>query len=841
MARRESEGKRVNVGNLTNVSGEVNIAAGDIGYTSQQVSDLLTQITSTFEPKKFRGRCPYKGLDYFEESDAKTFFGREQVIEDLVTRLKDSRVIFITGPSGSGKSSLVRAGLIPALKNGAILGSEEWLYATMKPGRAPVSELARAASQLAGSARAEKEICDEALEDPTIFSRWCEIVLGSGDEKRAIVFIDQFEEIFTQTTIGETERIAFLKLLTYAGTAQKGRITLLLALRSDFISNCAAYPELNALLSRQLIQIGAMQPHELVGSIALPALHVGLRIDPDLIAQIINDMRNEPGALPLMQFALKDLFDAHKEKDGIHALTLDGYIEQGGIYKALERHADKSFEKLTENEKKLAQFIFSSLVEIGHGTPDTRRTSLFDEIPTLNAKPEEMLVTVRKLADARLITTDKQAGKDTLTLIHEKLIEAWPWLKKLVNENRDVIALQNELTADANEWEEHERDKSYLYSGVRLANVDEQLKSGKLVLSRAIIQYIEAGQARQQNEQRIRILGVVGVVTLIAAGVLLFFIITTTNASKLAEQSQRYANTQAVIASTSQANAATAQAANALAVSNEQKAKEQAIESLARQLAAQAQSIMASQNAKQNIAVLLSVLSMQMFPTVDAGQVLQKNNLASPIASMTHESLVNAVAFSPDGKYVVSGSGDKTARVWESTTGREVARMTHESLVNTVAFSPDSKYVVSGSGDNTARVWEATTGREVARMNHDDFVYAVAFSPDGRYVVSGSWDKTARVWEAATGREIARMTHNNLVNSVAFSLDGKYVVSGSEDTTARVWDAITGQEVARMTHEDAVSSVAFSPDGRYVVSGSYDKTARVWEAATGVSKESIRE
>jgi hypothetical protein len=298
--------------------------------------------------------------------------------------------------------------------------------------------------------------------------------LSGRKEQRFVLFIDQFEEVFTQIN-NEEERQAFLNMLAYAGTVENGRVIILFAMRSDFVSNCATYPALNELLSQQFRQIGAMQPEELVSAIALPARHVGLPVEDELIVRIINDMKGEPGALPLMQFALKDLFDSQQEQGGIVALTLEDYLKHGGIHKSLERHADKSFTQLSENEQKLARSIFSGLIEIGRGTQDTKRTALFDELIPANTRAEDVLVIVQKLADARLIITDEQAGKDTVTISHEKLIEAWPWLKKLVNENRDAIALQNEIASDAKEWEDHQRDESYLYTGARLANAREQL------------------------------------------------------------------------------------------------------------------------------------------------------------------------------------------------------------------------------------------------------------------------------------------------------------------------------------------------------------------------------
>jgi DNA-binding beta-propeller fold protein YncE len=191
-----------------------------------------------------------------------------------------------------------------------------------------------------------------------------------------------------------------------------------------------------------------------------------------------------------------------------------------------------------------------------------------------------------------------------------------------------------------------------------------------------------------------------------------------------------------------------------------------------------------------------------------------------------HDSGVTSVAVTPDGKYVVSGSGDKTLRLWELATGQEVRRFTgHAGSVTSVAVTPDGKYIVSGSGNKTVRVWDLATGQEVRRFTgHQDWVNSVAVTPDGKYVVSGSDDNTVRLWELATGKEGGRFTgHDDSVWSLAVTPDGQYVVSGSGDKTVRVWDLATGQEVRRFTgHEGSVFSVAVTPDGQYVVSGSRD-------------------
>lgn len=897
-------------------------------FTADQVQALIGTIKADFQPKEFKGDCPYVGLAPFEEENADLFFGRERLVDELLERVQESRGVFIAGPSGSGKSSLIRAGFIPALKKAE--NSKLWKYATLKPGRNPLLELQRAlervalpsnavpgvgqppdswqevARQLLPAGHSQQfvqkaeallgQVSTDAtrqalaslfaelgfaalqngeqptrlagfeksvLQNPTALHEVVETILGDRRKQRLVLLIDQFEELFTQVD-DEKIRQAFISALEDAVLRDEGRIVLILTMRSDFVPNFAAYPQLNSMLNKFFFQVGLMTPEELVRSIVLPAQHVNLEVEPGLVSQIINDMGDEPGTLPLMQFALKDLFESQKVAGNLTALTLDGYLQRGGIYKALERHANAVFARLNPEQQELARSIFIGLVEAGSGDQLTRRTALFSELVFPGVDAAEVEKVIRSLTDDRLLTTSTSDDKNTVTLAHEKLITAWGWLKKLANEKRAVIEVNSEVLKDADNWNKNGRKDDYLYRGAQLANVNEKLQAGMLTLNSLALEFVQAGQGAYADAL---------------------------------EQEKKRANYLEQL--------------NKLALS--------------RQLVAQAQTLATTRSSKQMLATLLAIQSMKLSPTSDGSQVLLNYNCAArPVSRMTQDASVNSVAFSPDGKHVVScsnfvlhlwetetgkeifsitydtgmdsvayspdgkhiisrnqdltwrileaktgkevacmthadtelsasftpkapartsgkyvafGSQD-AAHVWEAGTGKKITRISHNNRVTSVAFSPDGKYVVSGSDDNTARVWDVETGQEIACINHEYGVLAVAFSPasspdtDEMYIASGSVDGTAYVWEAKTGEEIASMNHDNKVTFVDFSSDGRYVVSGSDDNVAYVWEAKTGNEIARMTHDGGVTSVDFSSDGRYVVSGSDDNTVRVWETKT---------
>jgi len=480
------------------------------GYTAEQVQTLLASLAAQYQPRPFDGRCPYPGLEPFREADAGLFFGREALSEHLLKRLAVSNGLMVIGPSGSGKSSLVRAGLIPALKGGALEASAHWRLAVLTPGRSPLLALGRVLPALCGSLESERDLVEKSFEDDTRLTRWIQSGLSGDNRLRAVLVVDQFEEVFTQTP-AEAERSAFIAQLMTALDQASGSIHIVLVMRSDFIGACARYPALNAWLGRGLVQVGALTPDELVRAVALPALRVGLRVDPALIAQVMADLRGEPGALPLLQFTLRDLFEVERGPDGVPALSLEGYLRRGGLHEALRRHADGVFASLSPEQQALAREILRVLVSVGQaeGAPLTRRTARVSELPGPDAEVEAV---VARLATGRLLTVDDADASSssppgdhpagaarTVTLAHEKLLEAWPLLAGWIAQDREGIRLRATVLDDAVEWMRRDRDVSYLYTGARLTWTRDALRTRALRLPDEAAAFLDAAQARAQE------------------------------------------------------------------------------------------------------------------------------------------------------------------------------------------------------------------------------------------------------------------------------------------------------------------------------------------------------
>src|SRR5512135_2038834 len=463
---------------------------------------LVWGITGTkpLEPdKRYDGVCPYRGLEAFRPDDAQFFFGRANLTGWVVSALRREvraaqgvRFLGVLGPSGSGKSSVVLAGLVPSLRAGAIDGSDRWPVAILRPGDDPLKSLAarvvprfRPPGALPDVDEARKLI-DNLRTDAQALDLFAQMALHDRPEGvRLVVVVDQFEEVFTYRPQDdqararfEQARAAYFANLLNAAAAPGGRVAVVLTMRSDFLGACAVFSQLAAVLSAHQELVGPMTAAELREAIERPAYFVGCEVESGLTEKLLGDVRGQSGALPLLQFALTEVW---KKRD-VRRLTLRAYTELGeddkgeprGIEGVLDHRANAIYGALTPEDQDLCRRLFLRLVQPGEGTEDTkRRVSYRELLPADPARVEAVRELVQTLAsrDARLITTEGSDATDgAVEVAHEALIRGWTQLRRWVDAERTGLRIQRRLTADAKEWAEArpEVKEDFLYAGMRL-------------------------------------------------------------------------------------------------------------------------------------------------------------------------------------------------------------------------------------------------------------------------------------------------------------------------------------------------------------------------------------
>jgi WD40 repeat protein/transcriptional regulator with XRE-family HTH domain len=830
------------------------LGLGDEPNAAARLLDLAAHVRREDAPGL--GLCPYKGLNYFDEADADLFVGREALTTKLIERVLslasrdalDARRFFaIVGASGSGKSSLVRAGLLSALRWNKT--STDWNIHVLTPTAHPLESLAVG---LTDSVGATASLMDDLARDERSLQIFAKRKLGSGNRTRVLLVIDQFEELFALCR-SEAERASFIGNLLTAASETDGPVIVVLTLRADFYAHCANYPELREALAQNQEYIGAMTTEEMKRAIEEPTRRGHWEFESGLVDLLLHDVGHEPGALPLLSHAL---FETWQRRRG-RMLTLSGYASSGGVRGAIAETAETVFsDQFTSEQRAIARRIFLRLTELGDdtGAGDTRRRATFNE---LILKPEEATSTravLKALADARLITTTENAAE----VAHEALIREWPTLHSWLEENREGLRLHRQLTGASQEWMSMGYESDMLYRGARLAQTREwasayqdemnELESAFLSASiEASERESEQREAQRQREleaahklaesekQRANVERQRVEEQLYNAGQLRKRAIYLVGALGLAIFTALiagiFANRNATLAVQNASVAQTAQAASTQAVADFSRSE-------AQRLAAEANSLMLN-NGDTNLIALLAIRSLTMQYTPSGDAVLSEliTLEVPPLEFMGHTDSIWDIDISPDGKYLATSSVDKTARLWDLATGETIRIFSgHTGVIDGIAFSPDGKTLATGSADHTIRLWDVASGETIQVFSvPTGEVGDVAFSPDGQSLVSTTGGPTALLWDVASGQTVHVFTgHSELVIGVAYSPDGKYVLTGSLDDTARLWDVANGQTVRVFTgHSGNVGGVAFSPDGKYAVTGSDDHAIKLWEVATG--------
>jgi WD40 repeat protein/transcriptional regulator with XRE-family HTH domain len=765
-------------------------AAQDDSALNQLVPSLAQAPVGGFPP------CPYRGLAAFRAEDAAFFFGRAAVAERLAGAVPTAPLVALVGPSGSGKSSVVMAGLSGCFPNLTVI----------RPGARPLDALAAVPAS-------------------------------------ALLVVDQFEELYTLCPDAGERRQFVAELLRRPPAVDCGSVVL--TLRADFLGHALGDRLLADALQGNTVVLGPMTRDELRQAIEGPAALQGVSFEAGLVERILRDVRDEPGNLPLLEFALTALWEQAAETQTLQ-LTHSGYTAIGGVTVALVQRAEEIYAGLSKEEQDLARRVFEQMVQPGEGTEDIRRQATRAELG------EEGWGLAQWLAGVRLTVVDRE----TVEVVHEALIPHWDRLRGWLAADRQFRAWQERLRAALRQWEASGRDEGALLRGAPLAEAEGWLtaKSAQgersAEMSAAERAYIARGLALREREamereaQRRRELEA---------------------AQRLAATEKQRAEEQAAAAAQLRRRAvylagalivAALLALLALGAGWQANQNAQAARDAQAQTEAQrkitfsrelAQAALVNLNVDPERSALLALQALSVTYTTEAEDALRQALPAMNVLSTftAHTAGINHMILSPDGTRLATTSLDNTARVWDAATGQALFTITATQYFFGVDFSPDGRLLATSvPAENTVAIWDATTGRPLLTFTQTERVYDVGFSPDGAELAGVLADSDAvQLWRLApargenaiTARAVLSFTgHTAAVHNFAFSTDGARLATTSSDQTVKIWDVKTGQALATFVlGRYSATVVLFSPDGMLVAAGDSNGVISIFDVVSG--------
>ena len=738
------------------------------GIDDQAIRSLVAGVKGQEQAASTRtevsDRCPYKGLDAYQEGDAEFFFGRDVFVEQiLLEHLRHSRTIAVVGMSGSGKSSAVRAGLLPRLRQERFRGSAPQHIITLKPGERPLEELAVQLSQALYTQDQRVLQLPMLLRELHASEETLHLVLRSAASSGPfLILIDQFEEVFTLCN-DEEQRHRFFDNIFYASSLSDSPVHIVITMRSDFVSKCASYPDMNMLISENFLQMPDMSVADIRSAIVEPARRAGLRFEHGLVEIVMHDVEESAASLPLLQHALLRLWE---RRDG-GMLTIAAYHEIGGVQGSLVRHADEIFALLPLGQQDLCRKIFLRLVTLGEGTGDTRRRAHREELVALGPGVEPILHT---LIDKRLLVGAKDSigGKETVEIIHEALIRGWPRLNSWLDADRDFLRFRQRLIGDVHEWQKRGSSPDDVYRGAHLAEAEEFLQSQGEELTPNERAFVEHGIALRQAEADAAIA-------------------RQREEVEREQRAKRRLRKAFIFASIG----------FVVSIILGLYVKHESTVSRSRQIAAE---VLLAKTADPAELLRRALEAYNLSPTFEAGQALRFALRESSSRTVIEHSGATGIACSPVADVVAVASEDSSIHIWSISQKRLLRRLQGLGQpVGEILLSDNGRTVwTRNEGTGLFCAWDIASGRIQRYLNHSDTLTTFDYE-HGRLALTYA-KGYFEVIDLATGTRILQGGAGAL-SFTRLSEDGKYVSLMNARTTVRgdhnvldVWDIDAGRQ-----------------------------------------------